>query len=86
MKNTKEYCGRDKKKTKLKYLFAAKRRHNWYFLKNRQEVLKQGKPRETKNVTEQIKATLFLLLCAQKNHGYHTIAIYLKKDLDEPNL
>ena len=84
--NTKEYCGRDKKKTKWKYLVAAKRRHNWYFLKNRQDVLKQRKPKETANVTEQIKATLFLLLCAQKNYGYHTIAIYLKKDLNELNL
>ena len=66
MKNTKEYCGRDKKKTKLKYLFAAKRRHNWYFLKNRQEVLKQGKPKETKNVTANKSNSFSIIMCSKK--------------------
>ena len=41
------------------------------------------KSKETKNVTEQKGMTHSQLLCVLENHGYHTIAIYLKKDLNE---
>ena len=74
MRNYKIFSERKKKKTKWKeYLVAAKRVDNWYFFKSK----------EKKNVTEQREMTHSQLLCVLENRGYHTIAIYLKKNLNE---